>query len=85
MAQAFNIQGKPAMDKNMIVKYGPAAGGGIAIFGLLLTGLGFILPVDQIVGCGIPDVIIDPVENAVQILRSFRQKSRQTCTVFVNC
>jgi hypothetical protein len=44
MAQAFNTQGKPAMDKNMIVKYGPAAGGGIAIFGLLLTGLGFLLP-----------------------------------------
>ncbi len=44
MAQSFNMQGKTPLDKNTLTMYGPAAGGGIAIFGLLLTGLGFLLP-----------------------------------------
>ncbi len=44
MAQSINIQGKPALDKATITKYGPAAGSAVAIFGLLLTGLGFLLP-----------------------------------------
>ncbi len=44
MAQSFGVQDKPALDKNAVTKFGPAAGGGVAIFGLLLTGLGFLLP-----------------------------------------
>jgi hypothetical protein len=36
MAQSFNIQGKPALGKDNIIKFGPVAGAVVSIFGLFL-------------------------------------------------
>jgi hypothetical protein len=44
MTQSVGAQVKPVLDKEGIIKYGPAAGGVIAIIGLLLAALGFVLP-----------------------------------------
>ena len=44
MAQSFNIPGKVDLSKGSLTKFGPAAGSAVALFGFLLTGLGFLLP-----------------------------------------
>jgi hypothetical protein len=43
MAQSFNIQGKPALDKSTITKYGPVAGAALSLFGFLLFLIGLLL------------------------------------------
>lgn len=42
MAQSFNIQRKPALGKESIVKYGPVAGAAITIFGFFIFFLGLL-------------------------------------------
>jgi hypothetical protein len=43
MAQSFNIQGKPALGKDTITKFGPVAGAALSIFGFLLFLVGLLL------------------------------------------
>jgi hypothetical protein len=43
MAQSFNVQGKPALDKSTITKFGPIAGAALCIFGFLLFLIGLLL------------------------------------------
>jgi hypothetical protein len=43
MAQSFNVQGKPALDKSTITKFGPVVGAALCIFGFLLFLLGLLL------------------------------------------
>ena len=43
MAQSFNFQGKPALGKDNITKFGPVAGAALSIFGCLVFLLGLLL------------------------------------------
>jgi hypothetical protein len=43
MAQAYNLPGKTALDKETISKYGPVAGAALSIFGVLLFLIGLLL------------------------------------------
>jgi len=43
MAQSFNVQGKTALGKDTITKYGPVAGAALCIFGALLFLVGLLL------------------------------------------
>jgi hypothetical protein len=42
MAQSFNIQGKSAMGKETITKFGPVAGAAVSIFGFFLFVIGLL-------------------------------------------
>jgi hypothetical protein len=42
MAQSFNIQGKPALDKDTITKFGPVAGAAVSVFGLFVFFIGLL-------------------------------------------
>ncbi len=42
MAQSFNIQGMPALDKENIIKFGPVAGAAVSVFGLFLFFIGLL-------------------------------------------
>jgi hypothetical protein len=42
MAQSFNVQGKPALGKDTITKFGPVAGAAVSIFGFLLFLIGLL-------------------------------------------
>jgi len=44
MAQSFNAPLKLDLSKGSIIKFGPAAGSAVALFGFLITALGFVLP-----------------------------------------
>jgi len=43
MAQSFNVQGKSALGKDTITKFGPVAGAALCIFGFLLFLVGLLL------------------------------------------
>src|SRR4030042_1471902 len=43
MAQSFNVQGKSALGKDTITKFGPVAGAGLSIFGFFLFLVGLLL------------------------------------------
>ena len=42
MAQSFNLQGKPALGKDSIVKYGPVAGAVVSLLGLFFFLIGLL-------------------------------------------
>jgi hypothetical protein len=71
MAQSFNIQGKPALDKTAINKFGPVAGAALSLFGLFLFFVGLLFDWIKVPGMGYSGLKILTDNDAVGIRGGF--------------